>query len=780
MTDRRMQTKPTRGPRGPMNRASQTQRLPARALPNKPRSDIEIKQLLAILELCVRKGIKILPIAPWSKEPIGGYSSRTTFTSWEEIVAFIKRNPEANFAAATGSVSGFFVVDVDGAAGIAAMKKLIAESGSLGKSVRVKTPRGLHFWYRCPEIAVKNSASRIAPRIDVRGEGGYVLLPGSLGPNGERYRFIKGIGLNEVSIRPAPDWLASLVVACPDTAAAASNRPEHPRSVAPEANYGTAALRAESNKMRALGEGQRNDGLNKASFRMGQLVAASSLDESAAQTELLSAALSSGLSEAESTATIDSGLSAGKRIPRAAVLRGPQGAIAGDAPHDPLAAELAKLGVQDIDNAQRMHARFKGKLLYTAGIGWLVFNSKRWKRDETGTVLKYAMEVAHNIKNEVFYKLGDTEKLARSRHAERSGSRHAIDAMVHLAQPMFTIAGEMLDRDKFLLSVENGTIDLRTGELRPHVPADLITKIAPITYDPLAECPTFLRVINWITRGDRDFKRYLWRVFGYSLTGDITEQSFFFVIGPGRTGKSLLANVLRELLGEFGLQASMDSFLVKQYDNAIPADIARLRGARVVVANEANFDRQIDEAKIKTMTGGDPLLARFMRQNFFEFMPEFKLILIANDFPRVRLNSEAFWRRVRVVPVDRKIPASQVDPDLMDKLRAELPGVLAWAVRGCLSWQQNRLPMPEAIRAATDRWKIFADVIKRFVTNCCELDPQAEVSASEIYARYRDWCGEHKESPQSQAGFKIKLVELDLTHRHTRTGNVWLGIRLKG
>jgi putative DNA primase/helicase len=258
---------------------------------------------------------------------------------------------------------------------------------------------------------------------------------------------------------------------------------------------------------------------------------------------------------------------------------------------------------------------------------------------------------------------------------------------------MFTILDDLLDRDKLLLNVENGTIDLRTGELGPHDPTDLITKIAPVAFDPEATCPAFKRVVDWITNGDREFINYLRRAFGYCLTGCTTEQSFFFVIGKGGTGKSVLANVLRELLGEYGLQANMDSFLAKQYDNGIPTDIARLRGARVVVAAEANFDRQIDEAKLKTMTGGDPLVARFMRQDLFEFMPEFKLVLIANDFPRVRASSDAFWRRVRVIPIDRKIPAKQVDPNLMEKLRAEYPGILAWAVRGCLSWQQRGLPM---------------------------------------------------------------------------------------
>ena len=174
-------------------------------------------------------------------------------------------------------------------------------------------------------------------------------------------------------------------------------------------------------------------------------------------------------------------------------------------------------------------------------------------------------------------------------------------------------------------------------------------------------------------------------MFGYCLTGSTKEQVFFFIIGPGRTGKSVLANVLRELLGDYGLQADMETFLIKKYGNAIPTDVARLRGARVVAASEANVNRQIDEARIKTMTGGDPLVARFMRQNDFQFTPEFKLVLIANDFPRVRRKDDAFWRRARVVPMNRIVPEGEVDPGLQEKLRQEYPGILAWAVRGCPS-----------------------------------------------------------------------------------------------
>jgi putative DNA primase/helicase len=204
-------------------------------------------------------------------------------------------------------------------------------------------------------------------------------------------------------------------------------------------------------------------------------------------------------------------------------------------------------------------------------------------------------------------------------------------------------------------------------------------------------------------RGDREVKRFVWRVFGYCLTGCTDEQVFFFIIGPGRTGKSVLANVLRELLGDYGLQADMKSFLIKKYDTAIPTDIARLRGARVEVASEANVNKQIDEALIKALTGGDPLVARFMRQNEFQFTPEFKLALVANDFPRVRRKDDAFWRRARVIPMNRVVPESEGDPGLQEKLRRELPGILALAARGCLSWQRNGLPLPPLVQEATER-----------------------------------------------------------------------------
>ena len=298
--------------RAPDRKVCAKSRPPSAADALMQRSERELVRLRSVLRLCSRKGLKIIPIAPRSKVPMAGYSSRKPFSSWTETNKFLTENSEANFAAATGSLSGFFVVDVDGAEGKSSIQKLAKQNGGLGKSVRVKTPRGWHLWYSCPKVPVGNSASRIAPHIDVRGDGGYVLLPGSIGPNREKYQFIKGRGLEDVEIGPAPEWVVSLVTSPSKAIVAPSDGMEQRGDGVRKADYGTAALTDECQKLSALQEGQRNDGLNKASFRMGQLVVAGRLDESEAEFHLLRAALSGGLSEAESVATITSGLTAGK------------------------------------------------------------------------------------------------------------------------------------------------------------------------------------------------------------------------------------------------------------------------------------------------------------------------------------------------------------------------------------------------------------------------------------------------------------------------------------
>ncbi len=337
---------------------------------SKERTREEGRELCASLRRLWSLGFEILPIEPRGKAPMGGYSSRRTFASVGEMREFLDVHPQANFAVATGPGSGLFVVDIDGEEGVESYRRLTAERGNLPKTPLVKTPRGYHLWFQSPNSAISNSTSRIAPKIDVRGDGGCALVPGSIGADGARYRFRSGRSLDDVAIAAAPAWLVAL-----------ASRPRHEptsRSVAPTqraepprdvpSRYGAAALQAESAKVRSLPEGRRNDGLNRAAFRIGQLAGSGAVDERAARAELRTAALATGLPDSEVNATIESGISAGQRHPRILEARRFGGADAEIAAQpDPLVEELAKLGTRDIDNADRLYARHKGKLMYTPG-----------------------------------------------------------------------------------------------------------------------------------------------------------------------------------------------------------------------------------------------------------------------------------------------------------------------------------------------------------------------------------------------------------------------------
>ena len=353
--------------------------------------------------------------------------------------------------------------------------------------------------------------------------------------------------------------------------------------------------------------------------------------------------------------------------------------------------------------------------------------------------------------------------------------------MLDLAKSLLAVQDNGLDADPWLFNVENGTIDLRTGRREKHDPRDLLTKIAPVRANRSAKCPLFKKFLKRITGDDAGLRAFIQKAAGYSLSGATTEQVLFFVHGKsGNNGKSTLVNLIRDMLGDYGCHTPTETLLTKQYDNNIPADLARLDGARMVTAIEANFNRHLDEAKIKAMTGGEPITARFMRQNFFSFTPEFKLWLVANDRPRVRGTDAAFWRRMRVIPLNIKIPSSERDRDLPNKLRAEWPGILAWAVRGGRKWQRGGLAQPPACASATKSWQKEMDHLKKFVTEELIIAPGLKISASQLFDRYKKWCSAHGEHALTVQKFTAKLQEsLDITHTRVKGRSWWRGIKFR-
>jgi putative DNA primase/helicase len=645
--------------------------------------------------------------------------------------------------------------------------------GRLPKTVKVLTSRGFHLYYRLPDgIVVGNR--KLAPGLDLKGDGGYVVGPGSVHPTGALYKLQDGRRIYDREFALAPDWLIEL-------AAKPATQPRQPQRAQGHVSqpYADAVLKGEVSKVKAARAGERNETLNRAAFRLAQV----GTDKAVAVSSLLQAAVGLGLSSDEASRTIESGWQGGTLNPRSlAETKRPE--AKGTEHLEPLAAddlacELALLGETDADNGQRFARRYADKAVYTPGRGLLFYDGTRWRPDDLRRGYALAESTARMIAAEASYLQGEQPRASRARFAQASLSKGSLERMLELAKSHLAIEDNQLDADPWLLNVQNGTLDLRMGKLRRHDPHDRITKLSPVVADPAAKCPVFKRVVSRALKGDKDLIRYFQRAVGSTLAGDISDQVFFFLHGPSKTAKSTLLNSLREMLGDFGVHTPTETLLTKQYDNAIPVDLARLAGARMVTAIEANWNRQLDEARIKGMTGGEPIVARFMRQNLFSFQPEFTLWLAANDFPRVRGTSGAFWERVRVIPFTVQIPPEERDKGLPAKLRAEWPGILAWAVRGCLKWQREGLQSPQAVKSGTNLWKEGADHLKRFVDESLVYDSEGDVQASALYRHYLAWCTRHGETPLSIQIIKARLPEFDLVHKRIQGRSIWKGVKLR-
>jgi putative DNA primase/helicase len=741
---------------------------------------------LKTILMMVKRGCAVFPVVKGGKKPAVAKGVHAASKDPTRIKKRFDTHPEENWGMATGKVSGIIILDVDGTEGRANLKKLIASNERLPKTVTVETPNGWHFYFRAPGYAVSNSASRVAQGIDVRGDGGYVVVPGSATSDGV-YRFAEGCSPDEVEIAPAPKWLLKEIgkkvpPAGPPVGSQSIPPGHRDRALA----YADAAHQRELDRLQKAPLHQRNNTLNICAFKLGQFLPYGLLSSAVITDELTRVAKQIGLGDQEIRATIDSGMRAGQRQPRRLPFlkpseQPPVKVAKAKKSTDRITVKLARLGENDTDNAQRFAKRLGAKVLHTRGLGWQVFDGKRWRHDDLGQVVELAKQTARLIADESAHLQSDDARAARSRFAEQSLSKGALDRMLDLAKSLVGAEDSRLDADPWLINVENGTIDLRTGHREKHDPRDLMTKIMPVLADRNAKCPLFLKFLYRITGDDSNLANFIQKAVGYSLTGITTEQVLFFVYGKsGNNGKSTLVNLVRDMLGDYGLHTPTETLVVKQYDSGIPADLARLDGARMVTAVEANFNRHLDEAKIKSMTGGEPITARFMRTNFFQFVPVFKLWLVANDRPHVRGTDEAFWRRMRVIPLTINIPKAERDRDLATKLRAEWPGILAWAVRGCLKWQKDGLGMPGAVERATKDWQKEMDHLKKFIAEKVDIQPGFKLAASLLLERYKNWCSQHGEQPLNVPDFNDRLQEcLDVTHTRVKGRSWWRGIKVR-
>jgi putative DNA primase/helicase len=432
----------------------------------------------------------------------------------------------------------------------------------------------------------------------------------------------------------------------------------------------------------------------------------------------------------------------------------------------------------DLGNAERLVDMHGEDLRYVHDWGrFIVYDGQRWGMDRNGTVKQRAKDTVRSI----YHEAGDaTDADARRdlvNHAKRSEAQSRIEAMISLAKADVPILPEELDADPWLLNVENGVVELRTGEMRSHRREDYVTKIAGTYYNPDATAPNFEAFLERVLPSE-SLRRFVQRAVGCSLTGDVSEQALLFLHGAGANGKSTLINVILALLGEYGQQAAPELLTAKAGTH--PTELADLKGTRFAACVEVEDGRRLAESLVKQLTGGDRIKARFMRQDFFEFDPTHKIFLAANHKPTIRGTDHGIWRRIKLVPFEVTISKEEQDPSLFEKLRQELPGILAWAVKGCLDWQEHGLDEPEEVRKATDAYRAEMDVLAAFLDECCMLSPSARTRAKALYAAYRGWCEANGEHAEKQKSFGMRLTERGFERRRSAPdgGYEWHGIGL--
>lgn len=445
-----------------------------------------------------------------------------------------------------------------------------------------------------------------------------------------------------------------------------------------------------------------------------------------------------------------------------------------------VAVDQDRYPLNEIGDGRRLADACRNDSRYCPGFKvWLCFNGIRWSKED-GEMERRAKSVALSLKD-----LADAveEKELKKeilRHYKSSTRGAIVREMMRLAEsePGMSINADQLDRNLMLFNTKSGTIDLETGNLRPHDREDFITKISPVVYDENAECPLWINFLNEIMGGDEELVEYLQYVIGYCLTGDTGERVFFIFFGTGANGKSTLVETLRLIFGDYAARSHISTFMVKRAENGPSNDIARLQGKRLVTASESEKGQRLSESRVKDITGNEVIPARFLYQEHFEFRPEFKIILSSNYKPVVADSDPAIWSRIRLIPFNVSIPEEKRDHKLGEKLLKEAPGILRWAVEGCLKWQAHGLPSPKAVREATGVYRDESDLVRKFLSECCELLPSNRTPLSDLFADFLRWAEDSEVTPVGKKDLGERLKKMG--YHQTKSGDTryWLGIGL--
>lgn len=663
----------------------------------------------------------------------------------QKIQNYWSRWPDALLGVATGSNSGFFVVDADtldghGNDGVGTLHRWIDENGGLPHTVQATTPSGgWHLYFRLPTaLEIRNSASKLAPGIDIRGEKGMVIVPPSCKP-GSSFPYCWANPPATTELADCPEWLLDKLRAFQHPSHGQPVGAGRPLVDGSDSNEKyNLSLVEEISRLKKAQNGERNDALNCASFKLGQIVAEGGLNEAIARSHLTTAASEIGLDLSEIGSTIESGLLAGIQKPR----RITPSEI--DLSHDALADDLGK---REFDRDARHVAKW-GKWLFWSGTRWQL-SEKLEHMTRTRNYLRVrSEEVIHWAASKVEVE-GTEKKNAPDRllkwakdQARSLRNKNTVAAVEALAQsnPASAARSDDFDENRLLLGTPGGTVDLATGQLREACREDMLTKLTACSPAAPGSRPArWLTFLQETFDHDHELIAFMQRAAGYALTGMTSEHKLLFFYGTGRNGKSVFLNTLFDLWGDYARRAAAETFLNTQGDKHATG-LAGLQGARLVVGSELPVGKTWDESTIKDLTGGDVITARYMRGDFFDYIPQLTLMIAGNNQPSFRGVDEAIRSRVVMVPFNMTIPPEKRDRNLSEKLMAEGPEILRWAIDGALHWRERGLDVPAKVAEASNEYMDEEDTLGQFLRDETVTDPNGFETSAKLHVYFRLWC----------------------------------------
>lgn len=677
----------------------------------------------------VSRGFAAFPIGARSKRPDAPWKHYRDNPLCVEKAAELDAT-NRNVGIITGSPSGIFVLDLDGPDA----ERVAREKGWTSETLTVSTGRGKHLYYKSPIFEVRNGAGKLAEHVDVRGEGGYVVGPGSVHPDGQIYELLGGA--SEPAVPPAA--LVDALRPAPNGGRSGSNRTSGARASGEVAQL--------YQDLRAAKDGTRNEEANRITFRIGQLAAAGRVDRDDAESQLREICEDIGLEPGEIDHILPRSFEEGMNSPRNSD---------GDEP-------LSQVVMATAWCERHGHARRKN---HTRNL-WMSFDpiSGIWCPDE-------AKATFHEIGGVVHEMGGGAARYSNA------GFIRGVETVAE-AMPGVATTHEAFDPDPLMLGTPKGPVDLKTGAILAPDPTMMLTKstsVAPARGEP----KKWLNFLTQSTGHDALMVEFLQRVLGYILTGLTIEQALFFIYGDGGNGKGVFINTVRRVMGDYAATSAMETFTASKSERHT-TELAMLRGSRAVLASETEKGKAWAESRIKQLTGGDTITARFMRQDNFTFTPEFKLLIIGNFHPVLNTVDDAMRRRFNIIPFTRK--PEVVNKQLEEELEAEFPQILGWMIEGCLKWQQSGLQRPPAVLEATADYFEEQDMLGQWLEGFCQSGPGFMAYTKDLFHNWSMFADEAKEEVGSVKEFGSLMAKRGFAPGRDTKGSrlrFWKGVKLQ-